>query len=195
LAMLVRGSVATDEPTWPGRAYQRVKTAGNMTERFGALTALVHAHAPLADAALAHFHALFADDALVIDKWFTLQARAPEKDGRVFERAKKLLQHPDFTAKNPNRARSLLVSLCNMNPGAFHRQDAGGHVLWADQVAVLDAINPQLAGRLARAMDRWSTLAEPYRSSARIALQRLSERTSLSSDVREIITKALDASA
>jgi aminopeptidase N len=193
LAMLVRGSVAQGDPVWPGRAFQRVKTASNMTERFGALAALVNAHAELADAALAHFHALFADDALVIDKWFMLQARTPERGGRVFERAKKLLQHPDFTLKNPNRARSLLVQLCNMNPGAFHRSDAAGYVLWAEQVAAIDAINPQLAGRLARAMDRWSTLAEPYRTAAQEALKRLAERTSLSNDVREIVTKALGA--
>ena len=108
----------------------------------------------------------------------------------MFERAKKLLQHPDFTLKNPNRARSLLVQLCNMNPGAFHRSDAAGYVLWAEQVAAIDAINPQLAGRLARAMDRWGTLAEPYRTAAQEALKRLAERSSLSNDVREIVTKA-----
>lgn len=193
LAMLVRGSVAQGDPVWPGRAYQRVKVASNMTERFGALAALVHAHAELAEAALAHFHKLFADDALVIDKWFMLQARTPERGGAVFERAKKLLQHPDFTLKNPNRARSLLIQLCNMNPGAFHRSDAAGYVLWAEQVAAIDAINPQLAGRLARAMDRWGTLAEPYRTAAQEALKRLAERTSLSNDVREIVTKAIGA--
>jgi len=192
LSLLVRGSTLSGEPVWPGRAYQRVKDADNMTERFGALAALVSAHAPLAEPALAHFHALFAHDALVIDKWFMLQARAPERDGKVFERAKKLLQHPDFTLKNPNRARSLLVQFCNFNPGAFHRSDAGGYVLWADQVAQLDAINPQAASRLARAMDRWATLAEPFRSNAKLALQRLAERSSLSNDVREIVSKALE---
>ena len=178
---------------WPGKTLQRFKDASNMTERFGALSALVSAHAPLAEAALAHFHALFAHDALVIDKWFMLQARAPERDGKVFERAKKLLQHPDFTLKNPNRARSLLVQLCNMNPGAFHRADAAGYVLWAEQVAALDAINPQVASRLARAMDRWATLAEPFRGAAQEALKRLAERSHLSNDVREIVEKALQA--
>jgi aminopeptidase N len=193
LALLVRGSVAEGDAVWPGKAYQRVKDASNMTERFGALAALVNAHAPLAEPALAHFHQLFADDALVIDKWFALQARAPEKNGRAFERAKKLLQHPGFTLKNPNRARSLLVQLCNLNPGAFHRPDAAGYVLWADQVAALDAINPQLAARLARAMDRWAVLAEPFRSAAQVAIKRLAERATLSNDVREIATKALES--
>ncbi|MBH9552672.1 aminopeptidase N [Inhella gelatinilytica] len=193
LALLVRGSAMLADPVWPGKAYQQVKDATNMTERFGALSALVQAHAGLADAALTHFHEQFAHDALVVDKWFMLQARTAERDGKVFERVKKLLQHPDFTLKNPNRARSLLVQFCNLNPGAFHRTDAGGYVLWADQVAALDAINPQVAARLARAMDRWSTLAEPFRSAAQEALKRLSERPTLSNDVREIVTKALEA--
>jgi aminopeptidase N len=191
LALLVRDATHKGESIWPGKAYQRVKDAGNMTERFGALAALVNAHAALADTALAQFHQQFAHEPLVIDKWFMLQARAPERDGKVFERARKLAQHPDFTLKNPNRARSLLVQLCNLNPGAFHRADAGGYVFWAEQVAAIDALNPQLAGRLARAMDRWAVLAEPYRAAAQEALKRLAERPSLSGDVREIVGKAL----
>lgn len=191
LAMLVRDATAQGEPVWPGKAYQQVKSASNMTERFGALAALVNADAPLAEPALAHFHALFAGDALVIDKWFMLQARAPERGGKVFERVKKLLQHPTFTLKNPNRARSLLGQFFLFNPGAFHRLDAGGYVLWAEQVAAVDAINPQLAARLARAMDRWATLAEPFRGAAQEALKRLAERSALSNDVREIVTKAI----
>ena len=193
LALLVRDATHKGESIWPGKAYQRVKDAGNMTERFGALAALVNAHAALADTALAQFHQQFAHEPLVIDKWFMLQARAPERDGKVFERARKLAQHPDFTLKNPNRARSLLVQLCNLNPGAFHRADAGGYVFWAEQVAAIDALNPQLAGRLARAMDRWAVLAEPYRAAAQEALKRLAERPSLSGDVREIVGKALGA--
>ncbi len=163
-----------------------------MTERHGALAALVEAHHELAEPALAHFHARFRNEALVLDKWFALQARAPEREGRVFARAKQLLQHADFSLKNPNRARSLLMSLCNFNPGAFHRADAAGYVFWADRVIELDAANPQLASRLARAMDRWSHLAEPYRSAAREAIARVAAKPDLSGDVREIVTKALE---
>jgi aminopeptidase N len=193
LSMLVLDDTRQGASVWPGRAYQRVKEGTNMTERFAGLKALVCSHATLGDAALAHFHDCFANDPSVIDKWFTLQARAPERDGKVFERARKLLKHPDFTLKNPNRARSLLFQLCNLNPGAFHRTDAAGYVLWADQVAALDAINPQQGARLARALDRWQALAEPFRSATHEALKRLSERPGLSSDVREVVDKALQA--
>ena len=198
LAMLVLDAKAqsrADAGVWLGRAFQRFKDATNMTDRLGALSALVNGHAELAEPALARFHALFKDEPLVIDKWFALQAMAPERDGRSFARARQLAQHPDFTLKNPNRARSLLVNLCKNNPAAFHRADAAGYVFWADQLLALDAINPQAAGRVARVMDRWNVLAEPYRSAALEAIRRVAAKPDLSSDVREIIERALSLAA
>ena len=190
LAMLVRQAVASGDAVWPGRAFQRFKDATNMTDRLGALEALVNAHAELAQPALERFLALFPHEALVVDKWFQVQARAAEKEGRVFARVRQLLQHPQFTLSNPNRARSLLSSLFMFNPAAFHRADAAGYVLWADMVIALDAANPQLASRIARALDRWSALAEPYRSAAREAIARVAANPKLSGDVREIVTRA-----
>ena len=55
----------------------------------------------------------------------------------------------------------------------------------------LDAINPQVAARLARAMDRWKKLAEPWRTAAREAIARVAAREGLSNDVREVVTRAL----
>ncbi|MCW7536282.1 aminopeptidase N [Aquabacterium sp. A7-Y] len=191
LANLCLAATAQSTTEWPGKAYQRFKDANNMTDRIGAVGALVGAHHELAEPALQRFHALFRDEALVIDKWFALQASAPEKDGKVFARAKQLLSHPDFSLRNPNRARSLVTALCFSNPAAFHRRDAAGYVFWADRVLELDAINPQLAARVARAMDRWKQLAEPYRSAAREAIARVAAKPELSDDVREIVTRAL----
>ena len=192
LAMLCLHASTSGDTVWPGRAYQRVKDAGNMTERLGALTALTESHAELADRALAHFHQQFRHEALVIDKWFAWQARMPERaDGRVFARVKQLLQHRDFTLKNPNRARSLIQAFCAANPAGFHRADAAGYVFWADQVMQIDALNPQLAARIARVMDRWSHLAEPYRAAARVAIARVAAKAELSSGVREIVERAL----
>ena len=200
LQMLVLDAGLTGDAVWPGKAYQRFKDAGQMTDRYGALVALVDGHSPLATDALQRFHALFAGDALVIDKWFNLQARACEPvragaadtAGVVLARVKALMQHPDFSLKNPNRARSLLAGFCRENPAAFHRSDAAGYVFWADRVLEVDAFNPQLASKLARTMDRWSALAEPWRSAAQQAVARVAASSKLSPDVREIVTKALE---
>ena len=193
-------AVRQGDAVWQGRAYQRFKDASNMTDRLGALQALVQAQSLMADTALARFHALAHGDALMLDKWFALQAAASEpvpgvhegQPGSAFARIKSLLQHPDFSLKNPNRLRSLLSTLFTANPAAFHRADAAGYVLWADKLLEVDAINGHVAGRMARAMDRWASLAEPYRSAAREAIARVAAKPDLSSDVREVVTRALE---
>lgn len=191
LTMLCLAARHTGDAVWPGKAYQRFKDASNMTDRFNALTALVSSGHALAAQALARFHTLFKDEALVLDKWFALQAGAPDRGGNVLPAVRQLMQHPDFNLKNPNRARSVIFSYCSANPGAFHRADAAGYVFWSERVLELDAINPQVAARLARALDRWKKLAEPYRTAAREAIARVAAKPDLSNDVREVVTRAL----
>ncbi len=191
LGMLCVASRHTGDTVWPGKAYQHFKNAGNMTDRFNALSALVVSEHALARDALTRFHALFRDEALVLDKWFALQAGAPDRQGNVLPAVRKLMAHPDFNIKNPNRARSVIFSYCSANPGAFHRADAAGYLFWSDRVIELDAFNPQVAARLARALDRWKKLAEPYRGAAREAIARVAARSDLSNDVREVVTRAL----
>lgn len=195
LQMLCLWATKTGDTVWPGRAYQRVKDAHNMTERLAALQALVVSHAPLSARALEHFYALYRHEPLVLDKWFALQAAAPEPldegAGHTFQRVKTLMQHPDFNLRNPNRARSLLFALCMQNPAAFHRSDAAGYVFWADRVLELDAANPTLAARLARALDRWRQLASPWREAAREAIGRVAAAPKLSPDTREIVSRSL----
>ncbi len=181
----------TRDPVWPGKAYQRFKDASNMTDRFNALAALVVSGHELARSALERFHAIFKDEPLVLDKWFALQAGAPDRGGNILPVVRQLMQHPDFHIRNPNRARSLIFSYCSANPGAFHRPDAAGYVFWSERVMELDAINPQVASRLARALDRWRKLAEPQRSGAREAIARVAAKPDLSNDVREVVTRAL----
>jgi len=191
LNMLCLAARDNGNPVWPGKALQRFKDAGNMTDRFNALNALVSSGHTLAGKALERFHALFRQEELVLDKWFALQAGAPDRGGNILPQVKQLMTHPDFHLRNPNRARSLIFSYCNANPGAFHRADAGGYVFWSERVLEIDAFNPQVAARLARALDRWKKLAEPYRSAAREAIARVAAKPDLSNDVREVVTRAL----
>jgi aminopeptidase N len=189
--MLCLAARKTGDVVWPGRTYQRFKDADNMTDRANALSALVQSGHALAKPALERFHSLFKTEDLVLDKWFAMQAGCVDRDGNVLPAVRQLLKHPDFSLRNPNRARSVIFSYCSANPGAFHRADGAGYVFWTEQVLALDAINPQVAARLARALDRWKKLTEPYRHAAREALTRVAAKTDLSNDVREVISRAL----
>lgn len=175
------------------RAARQYEQADNMTDSLAALGCLVnYADRPAAQAALDRFHARWKDDPLVIDKWFTLQATA-RSTGLAQVRA--LMQHPDFTLRNPNRARALVFQFCLNNARGMHVADGSGHAFWAEQVLALDALNPEIAARLARAMDNWSRFTPALRDSMRAALQRVRGHDGLSRNVAEIVSKALEFSA
>ncbi len=169
-------------------AQDQYDNAGNMTDRVAALGALIHAGADGVREALQRFYDDFESEALVIDKWFTMQAAAPLTGVRE---VRALMRHSAFNIKNPNRARSLIFAFCNGNPSQFHAPDGSGYEFWAEQVIALDAINPQVASRLARTMDRWRRFAPALQTQMKKALLRVAGVKKLSSDVREIITKAL----
>jgi len=182
---------AADTASWPAKTLRRFEAADNMTDRVNALAALVSSGHPLAAQALQTFYALFKNEPLVIDKWFALQASAPDRSGNILPAVKQLMKRSDFSLRNPNRARSVVSIFCQSNAAGFHRADAAGYVFWSERVIELDAINPQVAARLARALDRWSKLAEPYRSGAREAISRVAARPDLSKDTLEIVSRAL----
>ena len=191
LHQLCLAAQASGDLIWPGKTLQRFQEASNMTDRMSALTALVSTGHALAAQALSHFEDMFKNEALVIDKWFGLQVSATDRGGNILPVVKQLMKHSEFSLSNPNRARSVISTYCQGNPAAFHRIDGAGYAFWSERVMELDAINPQVAARLARALDRWNKLAEPYRSAARQAITRVAAKSDLSKDTLEVITRAL----
>jgi len=169
-------------------AQKQFDEAGNMTDRVAALGALIHARAPGADAALQRFYDEFDDEALVIDKWFAMQASASTTDVPA---VRGLMRHAAFNLRNPNRARSLISTFCAGNPVQFHAPDGSGYAFWAEQVIALDALNPQVASRLARTMDRWRRYTPQLQEQMKKALQQVAGQQRLSNDVREVVGKAL----
>ena len=162
--------------------------ASNMTDRLAALSIMnVHQTPGIRDA-LQSFYKDFEHEALVIDKWFSLQASAPGTDTKAI---RKLMEHPAFSMTNPNRARSLLFAFCNNNAAQFHATDGSGHAFWAEQVITLDKINPQVAARLARSMDRWRKFTPALQASMKMALEKVASTRKLSNDVAEVIGKSL----
>ena len=167
--------------------------AENMTDRIAALTALTNfsgsaKNTKAAAQALNKFFRDFKKEALVIDKWFMLQGTARTTD---VAKVRELMKHPAFTLSNPNRARSLVFSFCNANPSRFHAADGSGYALWAELVITLNKMNPQVAARLARSMDRWKKYPKNLQVHMKAALQSVADTKKLSSDVLEVVTKAL----
>ena len=169
-------------------ALAQYRQARNMTESLGALTALLQ-HAPQAAAdPLADFHARWRDNPLVLDRWFGAQASAP---GCTVAAVRALMALPDFSLRNPNRARAVVFRFCLDNPGNLHTPE--GYDFWAEQVLALDALNPEVAARLSRAFDNWARHEPVARAGMQAALRRVLDAPDLSRNVREIVSKALAA--
>jgi len=185
--------VETQAPEAIAAAAAQFERADNMTDRAGALHALLRTPAPQREAALARFAKDFAGEPLVLDKWFSMQATMHRHAGDppVLARVRALLGHPAFSLRNPNRVRALVGSFCNGNLAEFHAADGSGYAFWREQVLAIDAINPQVAARLARALDRWRKFTPERQASMRAALEQVAAHEPLSTDVREIVGKAL----
>ncbi|MFG1419551.1 aminopeptidase N [Xanthobacter sp. V0B-10] len=171
------------------RAAAQFEGADNMTDRLSALAVLAQHDVPEREQALARFYERFKDDALVIDKWFILQAQIAAPD--TLERVKGLMGHPAFSLGNPNRVRSLIGAFAAGNPTQFNRPDGAGHAFVADAVLTLDPKNPQVASRLLSSFKTWRQLEPVRRASAEAALRRVAETPGLSADVSDIATRAL----
>ncbi|PXV52892.1 aminopeptidase N [Dyella jiangningensis] len=159
--------------------------APSMTDRLAALSVLVRGNAPQAHAALLHFRERYADNPLAMDKWFSVQTQLPAE--AVLERVQVLEQDSAFTLKNPNRVNALLGAWARGNPDGFHRADGSGYRLLAERLKQLDALNPQVAARLATAFNGWQRLEPTRHAAARAAIDALAAQPDLSRNLGEIV--------
>lgn len=183
----------------PALAAEAFTSADNMTDMAHALTLLAHRFPGSAEAAAAldAFLQRFDDNALVVDKWFSIQATIPDTVAGVdagsgtLSRVRQLMKNPRFVTSNPNRVRSLIGSFAFANPTGFNRADGQGYQLLAEQILTIDPKNPQLAARLLTSMRSWRSL-EPQRAGhARTALTMIEQASTLSTDVRDIVERML----
>jgi aminopeptidase N len=180
--------VATGDAKEIARAERHYKSATNMTDAITALSILSHRNVPARDAALADFYARWQEEPLVLDKWFAVQARAARPDSA--DAVRKLLSHPKFSLKNPNRVRALLASFAHANPTGFNRADGAGFELIAEQALAIDSFNPHVAARLLGAFESWRILEPKRQARAKAVLEALAAEQ-LSTDSYEIVTKTL----
>lgn len=189
LRSVALGYIAAVDPAG-GMALARAQydAADNMTDRMGALTVLANGDGPDRDEALADFYARYRSDALVIDKWFTVQALSTRGDTSAAVGA--LAEHSDFTLTNPNRIRALAGAFA-ANPHAFHVADGRGYAFLGDMIGRVDALNPQTAAKLVPPLGRWRRYDDARAALMRGELERIIALPGLSKDVFEQASKSL----
>ena len=170
--------------------YKQFQEADNMTDSLAALACLNDLDVPERQQALDAFHAQWKDEALVLDKWFAIQAMSSLAN--TPDKVEALIGHEDFSFSNPNRFRSLVYSYCAGNLYFFHSADGRGYTFLADQVIKLDKTNPQVAARIVRSFDRWKKFDEGRMALAKVQLERILATEGLSKDVHEIVAKNLN---
>ncbi|WP_153112113.1 aminopeptidase N [Propionivibrio limicola] len=177
-----------DKRNYRALARQQFEGADNMTDQFAALSTLANVVGADGEKALADFYERWQNEALVVDKWLAVQAgsRLPDTLARV----QSLTRHAAFDLKNPNKVYALLRTF-GANHRYFHAADGSGYRFLGEQITALDPLNPQVAARLARCFDRWKKFDDGRQAHARAVLESLRRHTGLSSDVFEVVDKAL----
>ena len=171
-------------------ALEQFRSADNMTDRLGALRALVNSgFAADREQALESFYQRFSDDPQVVELWFSVQASSGQA-GQL-PHILKLLEHPAFDWKNPNKVRSVVGVFAGQNLAAFHNPDGSGYQFLAGQVCRLDDSNPQIASRLVTPLTRWRKFAPAYSSQMKAALEGIRDKDNLSRDLYEVVHKSL----
>jgi len=171
------------------QVFSEFEAAQNMTDTMAALSILSHIPCDERIRALDRFHERWRHDVLVLDKWFSIQAAAQLSDTPATVR--KLLDHPAFSIRNPNKVRALVGVFCSLNPWCFHSPTGEGYALLADQVVALDGFNPMIAARMAGMFNHWKKYEPVRRNLMKAHLERIKALPNLSGNVYEIVSKAL----
>ena len=163
--------------------------ADNMTDQIACLRIVVHCRHPLRDRIVAQFYHQWKDNALVVDKWFS--ALGSTQREHALEQIRPLFDHPAYTLTNPNRARSLLGAMI-ANSSAFHQADGAGYALAAEKIMQLDAINPQVAARLANSFVHWRKLVAEQEQLMKSQVETMLASADMSNDLNELLTTSLN---
>ena len=183
--LAARGSAADRD-----RARRHFEGARDMTAAMGGLTALMLLGGEDYERALGAFYEQWKGEPLVIDKWFAIQARAP--DAGVLGRIMGLTTHPAFDMKNPNRFRALIQNFASNNPTRFHDPSGAGYRFLADQILVMDALNPNIAARLIEPLGGWRRYRAELAAKMRGELERIVAHPGISKNVLELAAKSLE---
>jgi aminopeptidase N len=170
-------------------AIKQYTSADNMTDQLFALQVLVNNDLEQTMPQLDHFYQQWQHDPLVLDKWFEIQAKAPDKD--ILSRVQTLVKDDAFNLKNPNKVYALMGAFCASNPIGFHREDGASYEFLGNYILELSTINPWVAARLVRSLTRWRKFTQPYQTLMKTQLERIAKHEGLCKNVYEIVNQSL----
>jgi aminopeptidase N len=162
----------------------------NMTDTIAALRCLSNVECAEREMVLDEFYDKWQSDALVVDKWFSIQAES--KLPSTLANVKKLLQHAAFDIKNPNKVYALVAAFCFRNPALFHVATGEGYALLAELIIKLDVLNPSVAARMVKPLTDWKRYDQKRQQLIRTQLDVILQNKKISKDVYELVTKSLE---
>ncbi|ESS70972.1 aminopeptidase N [Methyloglobulus morosus KoM1] len=168
---------------------QQFNTANNMTDQIAALANIVNYPHPAKQECLTLFYQKWQQEALVIDKWFAIQASSPMPD--AFATVVSLTAHPAFDLGTPNRVRAVIGSFTQANSLHFHAVNGQGYEFLANHVIALDILNPQVASRMLGPLTSWRRFDPTRQNLMKTQLERVMNSPSISRDVYEVASKSL----
>ena len=180
---------AADPAHGAALAKAQFDAAANMTDVLAALAVLADLDRPERPAALARFFADWEHDPLVVDKWFSLQARSSLP--QTVQRVRELALHPAFDRRNPNRVRALVGAFAQGNQVRFHDPSGAGYAFLADEVIAIDPGNPTTAARLVQPLGMWRRHEAVRQGLMRRQLERVLASPGLSKNTFEMVSKSL----
>ncbi|KAL3645674.1 Puromycin-sensitive aminopeptidase [Castilleja foliolosa] len=166
------------------------RTATNMTDEFAALVALDQNPGKIRDEVLADFYNKWQHDHLIVNKWFRFQAKSNVP--KNVENIRKLINHPAFDFRNPNKVNALITRFSDSSVN-FHAKDGSGYKFMGEMVLRLDKLNPQVASHMVSAFSRWKRYDETRQNLAKAQLEMILATNGISENVFEIASKSLVA--
>ncbi len=170
-------------------AYEQYKQANLMTDQLTALKCLVH-YSEDKNHASEQFVTQWKNEALVMDKWFMVQAT--KDDDNVITDIKELFSHPQYDEKNPNKIRALITSFAALNFPQFHRADGQGYHLVVDAIKRIGRYNGQIAAGLTKQFNVVGKLDEKRKALVKELFKELIEDKALAKDVFEVASKTYE---
>lgn len=164
-------------------AFELFKTSPNMTGEEFAFQECLKIN-DFRDNVIRSFHQKWKHDSLTLNKWFAAIAGCP--NSLTNKEVKTLWEHPDFQKTNPNRVYALL-GRWGANLTCFHA-DTSNYEWLAQKCLELDAINPQVATRIASAFNFCTRVDTRFKGEALKAISNLLTKK-LSPNLYEILSR------